>query len=262
MPAPLLIERDGDVVTWTLNRPQTRNAISETDMIDAIVAAIDKANADPSVAAVVLTGAGSAFCSGGNIKDMHDKVGMFGGSAAEIEAGYRDGIQRIPRAFAALEMPAIAAVNGPAVGAGCDLALMCDIRIASTTAVFAESFIKVGLIPGDGGAWLLPRTVGRSRASQMAFTGDTIDAQTACQWGLVSEVVEPPALLDSAHALAQRIAANPAQIVRMTKKLMRDADRQTLDEVLEESARVQAIAHQSDEHRDAVAAMLAKTSRR
>ncbi len=261
MPDPLLIERTGDVVVWTLNRPETRNAISESDMIEALVAAIKAVNADPTVCAVILTGSGSAFCSGGNIKDMRDKAGMFGGDATQIEAGYRDGIQQIPRAFQTLEVPAIAAVNGPAVGAGCDLALMCDIRLASTTAKFAESFIKVGLIPGDGGAWLLPRAVGMSRASEMTYTGDAIDAHTAEQWGLVSQVVEPETLLEAAHAVAQRIASNPAQILRMTKKLLRSAQVHSLDEVLEDSARMQAVAHHSDEHREAVAVMLAKTSR-
>ena len=120
---------------------------------------------------VILTGAGSAFSSGGNVKHMRDKTGMFGGSPAQLRNGYRRGIQRIPLAMMALEVPAIAAVNGPAIGAGCDLTCMCDMRIASERAVFAESFVKVGIIPGDGGAWLLPRAVGMARASEMAFTG-------------------------------------------------------------------------------------------
>lgn len=104
-------------------------------------------------------------------------------------------------------MPTIAAVNGPAIGAGCDLALICDIRLAATNAVFAESFVKVGIIPGDGGAWLLPRAVGLSRACEMAFTGEPVDAQQALAWGLVSQLVEPEQLLDAALDLARRIAA-------------------------------------------------------
>lgn len=262
MSEPLLTERVGDVVTWTLNRPDTRNAISELDMIDGFETAIRAANADKTVRAVIVTGAGTAFSSGGNIKHMRDRAGMFGGTAEEIRDGYRDGIQRIPRAFHSLEVPAIAAVNGPAIGAGCDLTLMCDIRIASTNAVFAESFSKVGLVPGDGGAWLLPRAIGMSRASEMAFTGDPIDAATAQRWGLVSQIVEPDELMGAARRLAGRIAANPSQVLRMTKKLLREGQEQSLEALLELSAAMQSIAHQSEDHHDAVAAMLAKTGKR
>ncbi|NLX15758.1 MAG: enoyl-CoA hydratase, partial [Ramlibacter sp.] len=190
----LLYEQDGAIVTLTMNRPDMRNPISEPDMIEAFEAAVLRINRDASVRVVILTGAGSAFSSGGNVKHMRDREGMFGGSPAQIRNGYRHGIQRIPRALWELEVPAIAAVNGPAIGAGCDLTCMCDIRIASTKAQFAESFAKIGIIPGDGGAWLLPRVVGMSRASEMAFTGEPIDAQTALAWGLVSRVVEPEQL--------------------------------------------------------------------
>src|SRR5690606_30258492 len=115
---------------------------------------------------------------------------------------------------------------GPAVGAGCDLALMCDMRIAASTATFAESFVRLGLIPGDGGAWLLPRAVGMARANQMAFTGAPIDAATALDWGLVNEVVEPDELMHTAHRLAADIAANPAHALRMTKRLLREGQGQ------------------------------------
>jgi enoyl-CoA hydratase/carnithine racemase len=252
----VLRERDGAVETWTLNRPDTRNAISDDDMIDAIEQYVADANADAAVRAVIVTGAGSAFSSGGNVKHMRDREGMFGGTPAEIRQGYRHGIQRIPRAMARLEVPAIAAVNGPAIGAGCDLTLMCDIRIASDTAVFAESFVKVGLIPGDGGAWLLPRAIGMSRASEMAFTGDSIDAATALAWGLVSRVVSPDELLPEAGRLAARIAANPPHVLRMTKSLLREGQHQDLDAVLELSATMQSIAHHTRDHHEAVAAML------
>jgi enoyl-CoA hydratase/carnithine racemase len=189
---------------------------------------------------------------------MRDRDGMFAGSPAEIRTGYLHGVQRIPRAMAALEVPAIAAVNGPAVGAGCDLTLMCDIRIASERAVFAESFVKVGLIPGDGGAWFLPRAIGLSRASEMAFTGEPIDAATALDWGLVSRVVAPDELLPAAHDLARRIAANPPHVLRMTKSLIRQGQHQSLDALLELSAAMQAVAHHTSDHHEAVDAMLAK----
>lgn len=253
---PVLVERTGDVVLWTLNNPAARNPISEAETVDALEAAIAAVNADPSVRVAILTGAGTAFSSGGNVKHMRDRTGMFGGSPAELRQGYRHGIQRIPKALYHCEIPTIAAVNGPAIGAGCDLALMCDMRIAARTATFAESFAKVGIIPGDGGAWLLPRAVGMARASEMAFTGEAIDAATALDWGLVSAVVEPDDLLDSARRLAARVAANPPQVLRMTKKLLREGQWQSLDSLLELSAALQAIAHQTDDHHEAVTAML------
>ncbi|MGB3301637.1 crotonase/enoyl-CoA hydratase family protein [Gordonia sp. (in: high G+C Gram-positive bacteria)] len=254
----LLVTRDGDVVTWTINRPETRNAISEDDAIDAFVDAVDAVNRDPSVRVVILTGAGSAFSAGGNVKDMAAKAGLFGGAPHQQRVGYREGIQRIPRALYSLEVPIVAAVNGPAVGAGCDLALMCDVRIASTSAFFAESFVKLGLIPGDGGAWLLPRIVGAARAAEMALTGDRVDSATALDWGIVSRVVDPEELLPAARELAERIAVNPPVAVRMTKKLLRESSQQTLDQLLELSATMQAVAHSTDDHHEAVAAFLEK----
>lgn len=254
----LLVERDGDIVTWTLNQPETRNAISDESVIDALVGAIDAVNRDPSVRVVILTGAGSAFSAGGNVKDMAARTGLFGGGAHQQRVGYQLGIQRIPRAMDTLEVPIIAAVNGPAVGAGCDLAMMCDLRIASSTAFFAESFVKLGIIPGDGGAWFLPRVVGQARAAEMALTGDRVDAATAVEWGLVSRVTEPDELLAQARELAARIAVNPPVAVRMTKKLLRESSRQSLDQLLELSAAMQGIAHQTADHHEAVAAFLEK----
>lgn len=256
MTEALTVQRDGDVLTWTLNRPETRNVISEPDMVAAIEAAVDEVNADRTARVVVLTAAGPAFSSGGNVKHMRDREGMFAGSPAELRTGYRYGIQRIPKALFHCEVPVIAAVNGPAVGAGCDLALMCDMRIASTAASFAESFVKLGIVPGDGGAWFLPRAVGAARAAEMAFTGDAVDAATALEWGLVSRVVEPEQLLPAAHELARRVAANPPQALRMTKKLLREGQHQSLESLLELSASMQALAHHTRDHQEAVAAML------
>ncbi len=258
MTSPLLVAHQDGVCILTLNRPEMRNPISDADMIAALEEAVADVNRDRSVRAVILTGAGSAFSSGGNVKHMQDRDGMFGGTPAQLRDGYRNGIQRIPRALYHCEVPTIAAVNGPAIGAGCDLALMCDIRIASQNARFAESFVKVGIIPGDGGAWLLPRAIGLSRACEMAFTGDAIDAATALAWGMVSQVVAPEALMDSALALARRITANPPDVLRMTKKLMREGQHLSLESLLELSAAMQALAHHTSDHREAVDAMLAR----
>lgn len=246
------------IATITLNQPETRNSISEYEMIDAIVSVCDELNQNENIRVAILTGAGSAFCSGGNIKDMRDKTGMFAGANEELANNYRNGIQKIPLAFNRVKIPLIAAINGPAVGAGCDLACMCDIRIASEKAKFAESFIKVGIIPGDGGAWFLPRIVGVSRASQMALTGQIIDAFTAQEWNLVSEVVEHEILLNRATELAQKIANNPPQAIRATKRLLQLGQTLDLPELLDESAKVQARMHATEDHIEAVNALLEK----
>ncbi len=157
-----------------------------------------------------------------------------------------------------LEVPIIAAVNGAAIGAGFDLAMMCDMRIASTNASFAEVFVKLGIIPGDGGAWFLPRAIGMARASEMAFTGDRLDAKNALEWGLVSRVVEPENLMNEARALADRVAANPPEALRMTKRLIREGQRVDLETLLEISCGMQAIAHHTADHREAVDAMFEK----
>lgn len=249
---------ENHIATLTLNQPETRNSISEHEMIDAIVAACDEINQNLDIRVVILTGAGSAFCSGGNVKDMRDKSGMFAGSGDELADNYRNGIQRIPKAFAALEVPVIAAINGPAVGAGCDLTCMCDIRIASSHAKFAESFIKVGIIPGDGGAWFLPRIIGISRATQMALTGQMIDAKTALEWHLVSEIVKHDALLIRAHELASQIADHSPRVLRETKRLLKLGQTMDLPELLDESAKVQAQLHGTQDHMEAVTAFIEK----
>ncbi|MEV8223205.1 crotonase/enoyl-CoA hydratase family protein [Dietzia maris] len=251
---PLLVERADHIETWTLNLPDVRNPISDPAIVDAICERVAVANADHDVRAVVLTGAGSAFSAGGNVKDMVDRAGMFGGSPYELRDGYRQGIQRIPRALYHCEVPVVAAVNGPAVGAGCDLAVMCDLRVASTKAWFAESFVQLGIIPGDGGAWLLTKAIGPARAAEMALTGDRVTAEQAVTWGLVNEVVAPEDLLKAAHALAARVAKNPPHAVRMAKRLLRESQHQSLESLLELSSAMQALAHHTEDHREALAA--------
>lgn len=250
-------EQDDGVVTLTLNEPATRNAISPA-IVEQLVAYCARINQDMSVRCVVVTGAGEGFSSGGNVKEMRDRAGLFSGTPAEIRRGYQHGIQRIPLAMYDLEVPSIAAVNGFAVGAGCDLSLMCDIRIAADNAEFAESFMRVGLVSGDGGAWFLPRVVGLSRAYEMTFTGNFIKASQALEWGLVSRVVPKAELLPEAQKLARQIAAYPAQSIRMCKKLVRDAGAIGLPTHLEMAASMQAlIQHTADQH-EAVTAFLEK----
>jgi len=257
MPDFLLYEQQDHVVTLTMNEPGRRNPLTGNTAVADFVHAIDRIHNDRSLRAVILTGAGTAFSSGGDIKDMERQAsGAVGG--IQIRQEYRTGIQRLPLALFNLEVPVIAAVNGAAIGAGMDLACMCDIRLASEHAKFAESFVKLGIIPGDGGAWLLPRLIGLSRASEMSFTGEAIGAEQAQAWGLVSRVVAADQLMDAAMELAQRIAANPPHAVRLTKRLLREAMHTRLDTLLEMSAAFQALSHQTGDHREAVAAFLEK----
>lgn len=246
------------IVTLVLNDPETRNAISDLPMIEAIIEAVQRASAETKARVILLTGAGRVFSSGGNIKKMGASGGLSDARPARTRLNYREGIQRLPILFEALELPVVCAVNGPAIGAGCDLTLMCDVRIAGESAKFAESFVKLGIVPGDGGAWLLPRVVGWSKASEMALTGDLIDAAEAKAIGLVSRVVPDADLLSAAREIALRIAANPTHAVRMTKRLLRVASQQSLSEILETSAAYQALAHTLADHQEAVAAMLEK----
>lgn len=256
--APFLnTTRDGAVLTLTMSQPETRNALTGNNAVEEFVQACAAITQDRSVRAVILTGEGPVFSSGGNVKNMQryytQKL-----SPETIREEYRNGIQRLPKALYNLDVPVIAAVNGPAIGAGMDLTCMCDIRIASEKATFAESFVKVGIVPGDGGAWLLPRVVGMSKASEMAFTGEALSAQDALACGLVSRVVPHDSLMEAAMMLARKIAANPGGVLRMTKRLLREGERATLESLLEISASYQAIAHMEPDHHEAVRAFVEK----
>ncbi len=244
---------NGPIRTWTINLPDVGNAITGRDFIAAFEAAVDDANIDTSVRAVILTGAGKIFSGGGNVKEMANRDGMFGLDALEQRQAYTDGIQRIPRALARLEVPLIGAINGAAIGAGCDLAMMCDIRIASQRASFAESFVALGIIPGDGGTWFLQRAIGYERAAEMTLTGDRIDAATALEWGMVSRVVPHGDLLPQAQELAERIVKNPAHALRMAKRLLQESRVGSLESTLGMAAAMQPLAHRDPEHQQRIA---------
>jgi enoyl-CoA hydratase/carnithine racemase len=258
----VLLERVGHIAVLTLNRPDVRNALTDDAIIDEIVDVCRVVREDEAVRVLVLTGAGSAFSAGGNVKDMQGKQGMFAGGPAQIRENYRKGIQRIPLALYPLEAPTIAAVNGPAIGAGCDLACMCDIRIAGEKARFGETFVSLGLIPGDGGAFFLPRVVGYSKACELAFTCRIIDAAEALRIGLVSEVTPQEKLMERCMNMAEEIARQPSRTLRMAKRLFQFAQGKTLEETLELSASCQALCHHSPEHADALEAFLSQLSRK
>jgi enoyl-CoA hydratase/carnithine racemase len=206
---------------------------------------------------VILTGNGPSFSAGGDIREMKRQATPEV-SEMTIRHEYRRGIQRLTLALFNLEVPVIAAINGHAIGAGLDLACMCDMRIASENAKFAESFVRVGIVPGDGGAWLLQHVIGISRAAEMSFTGDTINAQQALAWNLVSRVVPQDELMTAARELAGRITQNPSHSLRLTKRLMRESLHARLDTILELSATFQAISHKTADHSEAVNAFLEK----
>ena len=252
------IELENRVATLTFRRDDVRNALTGTALADDIVHTIAWANLDREVSVLVLTGEGKAFSSGGNVKDMREKQGMFGGAAAEIQEQYRQGIQRIPLAMYETEVPTIAAINGAAIGAGFDLCNMCDIRIGCPNTLLGETFVNLGIIPGDGGAWFLQRIAGYQRAAELTLTGRLIQAQEALEYGILMEVVDSGDLLSRAHAIAREIAAKPPRTVRMTKRLLKAAQRMELRDLLDMSASLQAISHQLEDHREAVDAFLEK----
>lgn len=258
MEAPVLYEKDGHVVTLTLNRPDELNAFSDKGMIDAFIAAIERLKADKDVRAVVLTGAGDAFSAGGNVKHMRDRTDMFQGGPAEIREAYLSNILRVPPLFYGLDIPTIAAVNGKCYGAAVDLVCMCDIRIGSINAEFGLPFVKIGIAPGDGAAWFLPRVVGHSVASELLLTGDPVDANRAREIGLIGRVLPKNDLLEEAKQLAHRISSRAPIAVKLTKRLIREGQHQSLNTHLEMCAAYQAIAHKTDDHREALDAFFEK----
>ncbi|MFD2189620.1 enoyl-CoA hydratase-related protein [Pistricoccus aurantiacus] len=246
------------IATLTLDRHDLRNALTGTGLVEDIVQVAQWVNRCQDVSVLVITGAGSAFSAGGNVKDMAERGGDFAGDPAEVAQRYRQGIQRIPLALQAVEVPIIAAVNGPAIGAGFDLANMADMRIASSRAKFGETFLNLGIIPGDGGAWYLQRLIGYQRAFELTLTGRVIDAQEALQLGILLEVVEPEALMPRVRELAAHIAAQPPKATRLTKRLMSMAPRLELKDFLDVCANFQGLCHNEPEHLEAVERMLAK----
>lgn len=254
-------EREGPVVVLTLNRPDTRNMIS-VELTDALVQACARVSADISIKCVILTAAGQVFCAGGNLRAMYNREHHFAGNAAENRVYYDGGVQRLARAFTALDVPVIAAVNGAAIGAGLDLVLLADVRIAVDTAVFAESFIRLGLVSAAGGSWLLQRHVGPAAAAELTLTGDDFDATRALQLGVVSQIVHADRLMPRAQDIAQRIARHPAHAIRLNKRLLRESLTQSLEGSLTLAASMQGLAQHTEDHREAVAAVIEKRAPR
>jgi enoyl-CoA hydratase/carnithine racemase len=240
------------VATLTLADPGTRNALTGEEMLESLLDTLDDFETDPEIAVAVIDAEGPAFSSGGNVKDMAAREGLFSGSPVEMVESYRDTIQQLTRFLATTDLVTIAAVNGPAVGAGFDLVLGCDLRFGSRNARFAHTFIEMGIIPGDGGAWLLPRVVGWQRATELALTARFVTAAEAESYGILLEVVPEERLAARVTEVARAIASKPRPAVVMAKRLLRQARSMDLDGFLEYSAALQAIAHTTPEHETAV----------
>jgi enoyl-CoA hydratase/carnithine racemase len=249
---------DAGVATLTLARDDVRNALTGTGLIPDIVNTCDWINRNRAVGALVLTGDGKAFSSGGNIAEMRDKRGMFGGTPIEVQDGYRRGIQQMTLAMYRLEVPAVAAINGPAIGAGLDLCCMCDIRIGSTQAKVGSTFVNLGIIPGDGGAWFLPRLIGIQRAAELMFSGRIVAPEESVALGLMMEVTEPDALLPRAREIAAQFAGKPRDALRIAKRLLWAGQRLELGDFLDYCASQQSLCHTSEQHVAALAAFMNK----
>jgi enoyl-CoA hydratase/carnithine racemase len=249
---------DGPIATMTLCRPEASNALGrEGDGLAAREACSD-INANRAIRCVILTGAGKHFSSGGDIKAMKERSGAFAADGVAIRDGYRRNIHDVINAINSLEVPVIAAVNGAAIGLGCDVACLADIRIASEQALFGATFLKIGLVPGDGGAWLLPRVIGMSRAAELLYTGQTISAETALEWGLVSRLTVHDDLLSTARQIAASVSQQPSHALRFTKSLLRQGQSSNFETIMEMSAALQAVSHLTDDHMEGVDAMLEK----
>jgi 2-(1,2-epoxy-1,2-dihydrophenyl)acetyl-CoA isomerase len=241
--------RDGAVLTITLNRPDVLNALNAA-MHKALAAALKDAR-DPGVRAVVITGAGRGFCVGQDLTEFREAAGDI---AERLRATYHPNVLAIRQ----LEKPVLAAVNGPAAGAGMSFACACDMRIAAAGASFVPAFVTIGLVPDSGGTFFVTRLLGYARAFEWLCSGRKLTAAEAHAWGLVSEVVEDDALAGRAAELAAQLAALTTRAIGMTKRLLDRAPTSTLDEQLEREAQLQAAATQSDDFREGVAAFLEK----
>jgi enoyl-CoA hydratase/carnithine racemase len=228
--APVLLEsREAAVLTLTMNRPDKLNALS-VDLTTSLLDAFHRAAADPELRVIVLTGAGRAFCAGGDLALIADARRRNAGQ--ELESLLRGGSQ-LALAICDTPVPVLAAVNGPAAGAGMNVALACDIRIASENAAFGQNFAKVGLFPDFGGTYFLPRLVGPARAAEMFYTGDMISAAEAERIGVVNHVVPHDRLAAEARELAGKLAAAPPIAARAVKRVLFGSDRAALECALE-----------------------------
>lgn len=252
----IILKKDEHVTTITMNRPDKMNALNRT-MLFELIAAIDDVNSDKDVRVVILTGAGKVFCSGADVSDGGKSSGL-AGTPVQTHRNLRESYQGVSLGLQRLEKPTVAMINGAAVGAGCDFAFACDLRVGSEKAKFRNSFVKVGLIPGGGGTWLYTRLLGLGRGLEFMFTGDFLEAEEALRIGVLNKLVPVDQLESATMELARKIAANPPIAVRLSKMLAYRALEMDLESALELSAACQSIALSSDDHREGVNAFMEK----
>ena len=255
MTKSVLYEEKNNICLITLNREDTRNALTP-DVINELVNILENVDKNQNISCAILTGAGKSFSSGGNLHEINEMTSKEKMSQREIENWYRYGIQKIPSTFNKIDVPVIAAVNGHAIGAGNDLCTMCDIRIGSEEAKFSESFLRIGIIPGDGGSWFLPKIIGLSRAAEMILTCDVLNAEKALEWGLISQIVPQEKLLDTAMELAKKIVNNPPEAIRRAKRLLRLSQNINLNTALEMAASQQSLLQMTNDHKEAIQALI------
>ena len=241
-----------------LDNPQTRNAYSN-EMVKSLVDVLRYSDHDPKIKVIVLYGEGTSFSSGGDIKAMEMKEGMFKGDSNELRLNYVHGIQTIPKTIEELHTPLIAMVNGPAIGAGCDLATMCDLRIGSEKSKFGVTFSKLSLVPGDGGVFFLSRVVGYSKAMEMFLTGDLYQGKTAYQMGLLNYFVEnSDNLIEETERLVSKILSNGPVALSMTKRALKHGLKGDLSSCLDLMAAYQGISQRTQDHFEALKAFKEK----
>jgi 2-(1,2-epoxy-1,2-dihydrophenyl)acetyl-CoA isomerase len=248
---PVLLARDGGVLTVTLNRPDALNAF-DRGMKEGLLKAFKSAERDREVRAIVLTGAGRAFSAGQDLKERGDP------GTVPLSVELRQRYNPIVLAMRRLEKPIVAAVNGVAAGAGCSIALACDLIVAAENATFLQAFGRVGLVPDTGSTWLLPRLIGRVRASQMMLTAEPVDAATAERWGMINRVVPADRLMDEAVGIATKLAAAAPLALALTKRAIDRGLDSTLEEALEFEADLQSVVGRSADHAEGVAAFVEK----
>ena len=250
----VLLEINEHVATISLNRPDKLNAFTD-EMLFALVSAIDRCDENPNVRAVILTGTGRGFCAGGDVTAMGAEADN---RPLTTKTHVNQAIQAFPKRMASFNKPIIAAVNGVAAGGGMDLALACDIRTAARSAKFGETYAKIGLLPGGGGAYYLPRIVGASKALELLLTAEFIDAEQAHEIGLVSHVYGDDSLIEETQKIAQRIAALPPYSVMNIKRTVYQSLNSDLHTALEIVGSHIAIAKASEDHAEAIAAFREK----
>jgi 2-(1,2-epoxy-1,2-dihydrophenyl)acetyl-CoA isomerase len=251
--ASLLVASHGAVRVLTLNRPAALNSFT-AEMHGRLIAALEDAAADPSVRALVLTGAGRGFCAG---QDLNDPA-MAGDEVPDVGAVIEQRYRPLAERLFSLPVPTIAAVNGVAAGAGANVAIGCDFCFAARSASFIQAFSKIGLVPDAGGSWLLPRLVGRARAIGLAMTGDKLPAEEAERIGLIWKCVDDAALMESALAMAQRLAAMPSRALAATRRVIDAGSRSSLAEAVSLEAATQGELGRAHDFAEGVAAFLAK----